>query len=143
MAQKVIPNSINYADLMPEAIENEIKLIRFTPTATINNAQQNDIIKFILQSSGFLDPYSLYVKFTVQVNTFADKVNQVVPIMISDDAGINSTATVYRPEVKYLDRSAHSFINRLVIRSQGVEIERIEHYDVLCAMLNDLILSQE
>jgi hypothetical protein len=29
-------------------------------------------------------------------------------------------------EFKMLDRSAHSFINRLVIRSQGTEIERIE-----------------
>jgi len=27
---------------------------------------------------------------------------------------------------KFLDRSAHSFINRLVIRSQGTELERIE-----------------
>lgn len=42
-----------------------------------------------------------------------------------------------------LDRSAHSFINRLVIRSQGTEIERIEQYDVMAAMLNDLIYSNE
>jgi hypothetical protein len=46
-------------------------------------------------------------------------------------------------ELKMLDRSAHSFINRLVIRSQGTEIERIEQYDVVAGMLNDLIYSNE
>lgn len=46
-------------------------------------------------------------------------------------------------EIKVLDRSAHSLISRLLIRSQGVELERIEQYDVLAAMLNDLIYSNE
>ena len=29
--EKVIPQGLNYADIKPEAIENQIKLIRFTP----------------------------------------------------------------------------------------------------------------
>lgn len=33
--EKVIPNALNYADIKPEAIENQIKLVRFTPTANI------------------------------------------------------------------------------------------------------------
>lgn len=43
----------------------------------------------------------------------------------------------------FLDRSAHSLINRLVIRSQGTELERIEQYDVMAAMVNDMVYSQE
>jgi hypothetical protein len=44
---------------------------------------------------------------------------------------------------KYLDRSAHSFIHRFVARSQGEELERIEEYDVLAGMINDMIYSRE
>lgn len=44
---------------------------------------------------------------------------------------------------KFLDRSAHSIFSRLVIRSQGTELERIEHYDVVAAMINDMVYSQE
>ncbi len=44
--EKVIPRSINYSDIKPEAIENMVKLVRFTPTSTINDAKANDIIRF-------------------------------------------------------------------------------------------------
>ena len=85
----------------------------------MNGAKGGDLIKFLLSGNGFLDPYSTYFQFTVTV----------------DDLGAN--------EIRFLDRSAHSFINRLVIRSQGVEIERIENYDVAAAMINDMIYSPE
>lgn len=42
-----------------------------------------------------------------------------------------------------LDRSAHSFISRLLIKSQGTELERIEQYDVMAAMVNDVLYSPE
>ena len=45
--------------------------------------------------------------------------------------------------MRFLDRSAHSFFQRIVIRSQGVEIERLENYDVMCAMINDMVYSPE
>lgn len=32
--EKVIPPGINYADIKPEAIENQIKIIKFTPVQT-------------------------------------------------------------------------------------------------------------
>ena len=60
-----------------------------------------------------------------------------------EPSGHNSTMPLPGAEFKMLDRSAHSFINRLVIRSQGTEVERIEQYDVVAAMLNDLIYSNE
>lgn len=42
-----------------------------------------------------------------------------------------------------LDRSAHSLINQVTIRSQSTEVERIDEYDVLAAMINDTIYSNE
>ena len=44
---------------------------------------------------------------------------------------------------KILDRSAHSFIGRWILRSNGVELERIENYDVAAAMVNDVTYSRE
>ena len=115
----VIPNSLNYADIKPQAIENKIMLCRYQPTATVTGARGGDMIKFLMSGNGFLDPYSTYFQFTVEAT----------------DLGKN--------EVRFLDRSAHSFFQRIVIRSQGVEIERIENYDVVAAMINDMLYSPE
>ena len=84
------------------------------------------MIKFLLSGNGFLDPYSTYLQFTVEVDLAASEDDKV-------DSG----------EVKTLDRSSHSFLQRMVIRSQGVELERVENYDVVAAMINDMIYSQE
>lgn len=61
MADRVVPNSLNYADIKPESVEAEIKLVRFTPTSTVTGAKGGDIIKFLLVGNGFLDPYSTYL----------------------------------------------------------------------------------
>ena len=37
-----------------------------------------------------------------------------------------------------MDNSAHSFINQLIIYKGGTEIERIEEYDTIAAILNDV-----
>jgi hypothetical protein len=59
--EKVIPTSLNYADIKPEAIENMVKLVRFTPTANVTDSLPNDVVRFHLQSNGFFDPYSAYI----------------------------------------------------------------------------------
>jgi hypothetical protein len=46
--------------------------------------------------------------------------------VLSDSGKSHTSVPLPGAEFKMLDRSAHSFINRLVIRSQGTEIERIE-----------------
>jgi hypothetical protein len=53
---------------------------------------------------------------------------------------ISTTAGV---TAKLLDRSAHSIFKRFILRSQGTEIERIEEYDVIAAMINDVVMSNE
>jgi hypothetical protein len=64
--EKILPRGISYSDIKPEAIESMVKVVRFTPTATVNNAKANDIIRFQLQGAGFYDPYSAYIKIEVQ-----------------------------------------------------------------------------
>lgn len=101
--EKVIPRSINYSDIKPEAIENMIKVVKFTPTATLNDAKANDVIRFMLQGNGFFDPYSAYIKVTVKC--------------AMEDMSLNSEADVGKFVGRFLDRSAHSLINRLVVKS--------------------------
>ena len=123
--EKVIPPGLNYADIKPEAIENQIRIIKYTPISTIQQAQPNDVIRFHLQGNGFFDPYSAYLRVQIDMGEIAD------PTADTAFAG------------KFLDRSAHSIFNRLVIRSQGTELERIENYDVVAAMINDMLYSHE
>lgn len=83
---KVVPNSLNYSDVKPESIQTDIRLTKFVPTATVTNATANDYIKFFITGTGFLDPYSTYLDFTIDVDN------------------------LHPNEVRFLDRSAHSFI---------------------------------
>lgn len=41
-----IPRSIQYSDLKPEVIENQVKLIRFSPQTNIQNQVPNDVVRF-------------------------------------------------------------------------------------------------
>jgi hypothetical protein len=99
--------------------------VKFTPIATIQAAQPNDIVRFHLQGNGFYDPYSAYIRIRVKLSDIAEP-----------DADFPISG-------RFLDRSAHSLFSRLVIRSQGTELERIEQYDVAAAMINDMIYSEE
>jgi hypothetical protein len=89
-------------------------------------------VRFHLQGNGFYDPYSAYIRIRIEVPE------------ITDPPAIGDVFTGALPfSGRFLDRSAHSLFSRLVIRSQGTELERIEQYDVMAAMINDMIYSQE
>lgn len=66
--EPVIPQSLNYASLKPEAVEHEIKLVRFTPQTNIQNQIPNDVVRFLLQGNGFFDPYSAYIRMRVDLD---------------------------------------------------------------------------
>ena len=61
-------------------------------------------MRFNIQGNGFYDPYSAYLKFTLGVDS-----------SLFGAAGANNNNL----NGLFLDRSGHSVINRLVIRSQG------------------------
>lgn len=76
--ERVIPQGINYADIKPESIHSDIKLVKFNPMTAVANARPNDVIRFHLQGNGgqgFLDPYSTYLKFTVDVTDTLDSMD--------------------------------------------------------------------
>lgn len=102
--EKVIPPGLNYADIKPEAIENQIRIIKYTPIATVTDAKPNDVIRFHLQGNGFFDPYSAYVRVEVDFGELPNPPANLAPL------GGYYTG-------KFLDRSAHSLFSRLVIRS--------------------------
>lgn len=60
----------------------------------------NDIVRFIMNVDGFWDPYNAYILLEVDTSEAGDTIQQ-------------------------LEGSAQSFINELIITSEGVEIERI------------------
>jgi len=80
----------------------------------------DDSVRFIINSNGFLDPYSLNFMFTVKI----------------DD---NDVAFDWLQ----LDGSAHSLINKIVISSCGVELERIDNYEYLNSILFDINLNND
>ncbi len=121
ISNKVILPSLNYGDIAPEVIANEVKLIRFTPTQTLNALFNGEVVRYILQSNGFYDPFSAYFRMTVEV----------------------PATSLNTDEIRFVDRSAHSFITRFIVRSQGIELERIEEYDTIAGIINDMLYSQE
>lgn len=66
-----------------------------------------DVIRFIINSDGYLDPYSTYLQFEID---FSD---------------------MEEGNIVQLDGSAHSLIRTMVIKGGSTELERIEEYDVL------------
>jgi hypothetical protein len=69
--------------------------------------------RFIINSNGFLDPYSLNLMFSIQITDEIDKWYQ-------------------------LDNSAHSLISSIIISSNGIELERIDDYAYINSILFDI-----
>lgn len=115
--RRKVPSGIEYGTFAPEGIPCDVRFVKFTPVSTITEAKGGDVIRFMISNDGYYDPYSAFLRILVECTPTGD-------------------------EIRWLDRSAHSFISRLVIRSNGSELERLDHYDVMAAMINDGIYSE-
>jgi hypothetical protein len=115
----IIPEKIKY-------IPHHIKMgAEYNTDMTINSAfkqilyqpdfYSGNSVRFIINSNGFLDPYSLNLIFSVTLN--------------------DNNGHWYQ-----IDNSAHSFISKLIISCNGVELERIENYEYLNSLLFDISL---
>lgn len=109
-----IPSSINYRSIKPIGVPSRVKKVRFFPQNLYSDIKPNDIVRFHIKAPTFWDPYNCFVKLKV---SFED---------------IHPTGCVQ------IDGSAHSFINELVISAGSTELERIQEYDVLASILNDV-----
>ena len=76
----------------------------------------------VFKNLGLTDYYNYSTTSSGGVGDYPTK---SLPVL-TDTGSTHTSVPLPGAEFKMLDRSAHSFINRLVIRSQGTEIERIE-----------------
>lgn len=115
-----LPKHINYSNVKPMGMPSEIIHAKFYPQTTFQSINSNDIVRFQVNvPDGFWDPYSAYVYIEV------------------DCSDMPASSTLQ------LDGSAQSFFNELVITCKGKELERIQEYDVLASILNDMAYMPE
>lgn len=94
--------------------------VRFYPQGFQNfgtGVSSNNYVKFNFQTTGFWDPKSCYIHLDVQP--------------ITKNTG--NTGTLFQ-----VDNSGSSIFSQLIIRHNGVELERCNDYDSLAAMMFDM-----
>lgn len=119
------PIVLDYSRAKPLGYRAVQKLTRFFPLTALPNT---DIVRFVINSNGYWDPYSSYLRFTVQIKN------------------MDSTAPLYKNtnvNRVQLDNSASSLIQTMSFVQNGVEIERIDRYEVLASIMHDMFYSQE
>lgn len=122
------PDVLDYGKSKPLGYRATQKLTRFFPITSLPNT---DMVRFIINSNGYWDPYSSYLRVTVRLKT--DTV----------DPSLTPAGFASLNNVSQLDNSASSLIQTLSFIQNGVELERIDRYEVLASMLNDMFYSQE
>lgn len=123
------PEVLDYGKAKPLGYRATQKLTRFFPITALPNT---DLVRFIINSNGYWDPYSSYLRFTVRVRN-----DTLDPSL--DPTGIAGVAN----GTCQLDNSAASLIQTMSLIQNGVELERIDRYEVLASILNDMYYSKE
>ena len=113
-----LPRQLDFQGHKPRGIPTECRSMKFSPQTSIPN-ETNGIIKISIPSvKGYWNPYKSYIRMEVQVT--------------QDDLGGNKYGALQ------VDNSASSFINEMILSVDNHEVERIQEYDTIAAMLNDI-----
>ena len=113
-----LPKHINYSSIKPQGIPSEIIHAKFYPQTTFQTINSNDIVRFQINAPNvFWDPYSAYFQIDVDVSDMPEGITY------------------------QLDSSAQSFFSEMILSCYGKEIERIQEYDTLMAIINDMALT--
>ena len=115
-----IPPQVLYDSVKPIGYPTQTKIMRFSPQTGQGNIQPNDIVRFNFSTSGYWDPSTVYISMTVQLDPSFRKYDAI-----------------------QIDGSASSFISEFIATCKGVELERIQEYDQLANILEDLNYSNE
>jgi hypothetical protein len=107
--QSVLPPQLVLNSEKTQTINPIYKEIKYSPN-TGNSYTNGNIIRFLLNSTGFIDPYGTYLSFNIKNPN---------------------------PYPLKFDNSAHSLISSIVISTNGVVLEEINDYDVVMSYLND------
>lgn len=115
-----IPPQVLYDSVKPIGYPTQTRIMRFSPQTGQSNIQPNDIVRFNFSTSGYWDPSTVYISLTVQLDPSFRKYDAI-----------------------QIDGSASSFISEFIATCKGVELERIQEYDQLANMLEDINYSNE
>ncbi len=127
MEGPVVPKQLNYNDVLPVAIESRSNKRTFEPTnGNVFSPDGNRIIRLNINSDNLCDFTHSYLQFTV-TNTTEVTAAAEAPASLTD-AKLNDSAALH-PDF------GMPFIRRLQILSGGQELEDIDEYGRLYAML--------
>jgi hypothetical protein len=105
----ILPPQLTFNSEKLTSITPYIKEIRYSPNTGLSY-NYNQTMKFLLNSTGFIDPYGTYLCFDIE-----NKSNR--PLQF--------------------DNSAHSLISSIIISTNGNVIEEINDYDVISSIIFD------
>lgn len=113
------PSFLNYGKVKPTGFPSKTKKGLFYPQTQYTDIKGNDIVRFNINAPGFWDPYSCRVIMKVSFDNMETEGSM------------------------QLDGSAQSLINECIISVGLNEVERIQEYDVLASILNDMSFSPQ
>lgn len=122
-------SAISYSDLPETVVPGRTKITQINPNGNFNGAiSAGQTVTFQLGGmDGFLDPYDTYVKISI---SFANNTN-----LANDSSYIN--------KIVQLDGSASSLFSQLLLLHGNDELERIQEYDSISNVLNDMDFSHD
>jgi hypothetical protein len=115
-----IPRQVLYDSIKPLGYPTTTKVMRFSPQTGQNNILPNDVVRFNFNTNGYWDPSTVYINLTVQMDPSFRKGDAI-----------------------QIDGSASSFISEFIATCKGVELERIQEYDQIANILEDVNYSNE
>ena len=115
-----IPPQVLYDTIKPLGYPTSTKVMRFTPQTGQNNILPNDVVRFNFNTNGYWDPSTVYINIQVAMDSSFRKGDAI-----------------------QIDGSASSFISEFIATCKGVELERIQEYDQLANILEDINYSNE
>lgn len=61
----MLPSCVKYNTIKPRGFSTKMKRWKLNPQSSYNTFAKNELVRFVLDSDGFVDPYRIYVDITV------------------------------------------------------------------------------
>ena len=62
-----VPSCVKYSNVKPKGFATKLKRWKLNPQSSYNSFNKNELVRFVLESDGYVDPYRIYIE--VVVNT--------------------------------------------------------------------------
>lgn len=127
-----LPESLMYGNILPRGFASTYKIWRVNPATSYQTYNTTDIVRFQFQTNDYIDPYNSFLEVEIEfdpanyLNTYTTHVG-----------GINVTSAGDCP-IFMLDGPSTSLIDSLILYSNSREVERIQAYDHVGYLLQDL-----